>query len=88
MNSVGVSPTFLLQTQQKPICSISDSALNSIFVISLQIMLDEAKFVLFSVFDENRSWYLQKNIKEFCADATNVNPKDPEFYASNIMHSE
>ncbi|KAL8180994.1 UNVERIFIED_CONTAM: hypothetical protein K2H54_043513 [Gekko kuhli] len=52
-----------------------------------QIMLDEAKFVLFSVFDENRSWYLQKNIDTFCADATSVNPKDPEFYASNVMHS-
>ncbi|XP_015282008.1 PREDICTED: coagulation factor VIII [Gekko japonicus] len=52
-----------------------------------QIMSDEAKFVLFSVFDENRSWYLQKNIDTFCADATHVNPKDPEFYASNVMHS-
>nr|XP_056714952.1 coagulation factor VIII [Euleptes europaea] len=52
-----------------------------------QIMLDEAKFVLFSVFDENRSWYLQRNINEFCADATNINLKDPEFYASNVMHS-
>ncbi|XP_077165346.1 coagulation factor VIII [Paroedura picta] len=52
-----------------------------------QLMLDQAKFVLFSVFDENRSWYLQENIDEFCADATNVNPKDPEFYASNVMHS-
>ncbi|XP_060105103.1 coagulation factor VIII-like [Heteronotia binoei] len=52
-----------------------------------QIMLDEAKFVLFSVFDENRSWYLRKNINEFCSDAANVNPQDPEFYASNVMHS-
>ncbi|XP_054853023.1 coagulation factor VIII [Eublepharis macularius] len=52
-----------------------------------QIMLDEAKFVLFSVFDENRSWYLKKNINEFCTDAANINLKDPEFYASNVMHS-
>ncbi|XP_061454964.1 coagulation factor VIII isoform X2 [Rhineura floridana] len=52
-----------------------------------QIMSDEAKFVLFSVFDENRSWYLEENIKQFCADAANVNLKDPEFYASNVMYS-
>lgn len=49
---------------------------------------DEAKFVLFSVFDENRSWYLAENIRRFCKDAANVNRKDPQFYASNVMHSE
>ncbi|XP_042335667.1 coagulation factor VIII isoform X2 [Sceloporus undulatus] len=52
-----------------------------------QIMSDEARFVLFSVFDENRSWYLAENINRSCTDAANVNPYDPEFYASNVMHS-
>ncbi|KAJ6663306.1 hypothetical protein lerEdw1_010442 [Lerista edwardsae] len=52
-----------------------------------QMISDEAKFVLFSVFDENRSWYLAENIRRFCADAANVNPKDPGFYFSNVMHS-
>nr|XP_028570220.1 coagulation factor VIII isoform X5 [Podarcis muralis] len=52
-----------------------------------QMMSDEARFVLFSVFDENLSWYLKENINQSCSDAANVNPQDPEFYASNVMHS-
>uniref|UniRef100_A0A8B9ZTA3 Coagulation factor VIII n=1 Tax=Anas zonorhyncha TaxID=75864 RepID=A0A8B9ZTA3_9AVES len=30
-----------------------------------QIMSDETRLVLFSVFDENRSWYLEENIRRF-----------------------
>nr|XP_060612582.1 coagulation factor VIII-like [Anolis sagrei ordinatus] len=52
-----------------------------------QIMSDEARFMLFSVFDENRSWYLAENINRSCSDAANVNPHNPKFYASNVMHS-
>ncbi|XP_070615909.1 coagulation factor VIII isoform X1 [Erythrolamprus reginae] len=52
-----------------------------------QMIADEARFVLFSVFNENWSWYLSENIKRFCSDAANVNPLDPEFYASNLMYS-
>ncbi|XP_074820393.1 coagulation factor VIII isoform X2 [Natator depressus] len=52
-----------------------------------QMMSDETRFVLFSVFDENHSWYLAENIQQFCTDAATVNPQDPEFYASNVMHS-
>nr|XP_020660343.1 coagulation factor VIII [Pogona vitticeps] len=53
----------------------------------VQIMSDEARYVLFSVFDENRSWYLAENINRSCSDAATVNPQDPEFYASNVMYS-
>ncbi|KAM7161054.1 coagulation factor VIII [Macrochelys suwanniensis] len=52
-----------------------------------QMMSDETRFVLFSVFDENHSWYLAENIQQFCTDAATVNPQDPEFYASNVIHS-
>ncbi|XP_053129973.1 coagulation factor VIII isoform X2 [Hemicordylus capensis] len=52
-----------------------------------QMISDEAKFVMFSVFDENRSWYLAENIQRFCTDAASINHRDPEFYASNVMHS-
>ncbi|XP_054071569.1 coagulation factor VIII isoform X1 [Rissa tridactyla] len=52
-----------------------------------QIMSDNARFVLFSVFDENRSWYLEENIKRFCTDAAHVDTQDPQFYASNVMHT-
>ncbi|CAN8188416.1 unnamed protein product [Coccothraustes coccothraustes] len=52
-----------------------------------QIMSDNMKLVLFSVFDENYSWYLEENIKRFCSDAAHVDTQDPQFYASNVMHT-
>uniref|UniRef100_H0Z961 Coagulation factor VIII n=1 Tax=Taeniopygia guttata TaxID=59729 RepID=H0Z961_TAEGU len=52
-----------------------------------QIMSDNMKLVLFSVFDENHSWYLEDNIKRFCSDAAHVDTQDPQFYASNVMHT-
>ncbi|XP_009462474.1 PREDICTED: coagulation factor VIII [Nipponia nippon] len=52
-----------------------------------QIMSDNTRLVLFSVFDENRSWYLEENIRRFCTDAARVDTQDPQFYASNVMHT-
>uniref|UniRef100_A0A8C2TIF7 Coagulation factor VIII n=1 Tax=Coturnix japonica TaxID=93934 RepID=A0A8C2TIF7_COTJA len=52
-----------------------------------QIMSDDMRLVLFSVFDENRSWYLEENIRRFCTDADHVDKQDPQFYASNMMHT-
>ncbi|XP_021262077.1 coagulation factor VIII isoform X1 [Numida meleagris] len=52
-----------------------------------QIMSDDMRLVLFSVFDENRSWYLEENIRRFCTDAAHVDTQDPQFYASNVMHT-
>ncbi|XP_029463058.1 coagulation factor VIII [Rhinatrema bivittatum] len=52
-----------------------------------QMMSDKERFLLFSVFDENLSWYLEENIRKFCWDPAAVDPKDPEFYTSNVMHS-
>ncbi|XP_030304661.1 coagulation factor VIII isoform X1 [Calypte anna] len=52
-----------------------------------QIMSDKTRLVLFSVFDENRSWYLEENIRRFCTDAAHVDTQDPYFYASNMMHT-
>ncbi|KAM6323128.1 coagulation factor VIII [Podargus strigoides] len=52
-----------------------------------QIMSDNTRLVLFSVFDENRSWYLEENIRRFCTDAAHVDTQDPQFYASNVMHT-
>uniref|UniRef100_A0A8C5X6J4 Coagulation factor VIII n=1 Tax=Malurus cyaneus samueli TaxID=2593467 RepID=A0A8C5X6J4_9PASS len=49
--------------------------------------VDNMKLVLFSVFDENHSWYLKENIRRFCSDAAHVDPQDPQFYASNVMHT-
>ncbi|KFQ45995.1 Coagulation factor VIII [Nestor notabilis] len=52
-----------------------------------QMMSDRTRFVLFSVFDENHSWYLEENIRRFCTDAAHVDIQDPQFYASNVMHT-
>uniref|UniRef100_A0A672PMP3 ferroxidase n=1 Tax=Sinocyclocheilus grahami TaxID=75366 RepID=A0A672PMP3_SINGR len=53
--------------------------------------VDEDFILMFSVVDENLSWYLEENIKMFCSDkdATNKlkNNTDEEFRESNLMHS-
>ncbi|KAJ1102434.1 hypothetical protein NDU88_007484 [Pleurodeles waltl] len=52
-----------------------------------ELISDKERFLLFSVFDENQSWYLQENIQRFCRHPATVDPQDPDFYASNVMHS-
>ncbi|XP_012589923.1 PREDICTED: coagulation factor VIII [Condylura cristata] len=52
-----------------------------------QMMSDKRNVILFSVFDENQSWYLAENMQRFLPSADGVPPQDPEFQASNIMHS-
>lgn len=42
-------------------------------------------FLLFSVMDENESWYLEENIKKFGSDDSN--PNNEEFQESNKMHA-
>lgn len=53
--------------------------------------VDEDFVLMFSVVDENLSWYLEENIERFCADpdATKelMNDINEEFRESNLMHS-
>lgn len=49
-------------------------------------MSDKRNVILFSVFDENKSWYLTENIQRFLP--SGVQPQDPEFQVSNVMHSK
>lgn len=42
---------------------------------------------MFTVFDENKSWYLDDNIASY-SEPAKVKKEDPEFYKSNVMHSE
>lgn len=42
---------------------------------------------MFSVVDENLSWYLEDNIKK-CLDPEGVTVDDPDFEESNLMHGE
>lgn len=53
----------------------------------LQLRADKEQHAVFSVFDENKSWYLDDNIRSYC-DRSKVNKADPNFYKSNVMHSE
>ncbi|XP_067314180.1 coagulation factor VIII [Pseudorasbora parva] len=48
---------------------------------------DKEKKLLFTVFDENRSWYIEENIKRNSEDPTRINRNDPDFYNSNVMHT-
>ncbi|KAH0624064.1 hypothetical protein JD844_007393 [Phrynosoma platyrhinos] len=43
--------------------------------------------LLFMVFDENESWYLDENIKTYSANPEDVNKEDEEFIESNKMHA-
>ncbi|CAH2246886.1 ceruloplasmin [Pelobates cultripes] len=48
---------------------------------------DFDEFILmFSVIDENLSWYLDENIKTFCTDPDSVDKEDEDFKESNKMH--
>uniref|UniRef100_A0A3Q4HQX0 Coagulation factor V n=1 Tax=Neolamprologus brichardi TaxID=32507 RepID=A0A3Q4HQX0_NEOBR len=47
---------------------------------------DKEQHAMFAVFDENKSWYLEDNIHQYC-NQSKVNREDPEFYKSNIMHT-
>ncbi|KAG8580846.1 hypothetical protein GDO81_007441 [Engystomops pustulosus] len=44
-------------------------------------------FMMPNVFDENKSWYLAENIAQFTKNPNTVNPEDPDFQESNMMHS-
>lgn len=46
--------------------------------------MDEEFFLLFSVMDENMSWYLDENIEMFGSNKTDV--EDEDFQESNKMH--
>ncbi|XP_035242447.1 hephaestin-like protein 1a [Anguilla anguilla] len=49
--------------------------------------VDKDFFLMFSVVDENLSWYLEENIETFCSDPAGVDPEDKDFQKSNKMHA-
>ncbi|XP_012658052.1 coagulation factor V [Otolemur garnettii] len=54
----------------------------------IQRAADMEQQVVFAVFDENKSWYIEDNINKFCENPEEVNRDDPKFYESNIMSSK
>ncbi|KAM4546532.1 ferroxidase HEPHL1 [Fundulus diaphanus] len=57
--------------------SASESARNDV---------DQDIYLMFSVVDENLSWYLKENIQR-CIDPDGVSMDDPDFEESNLMHA-
>ncbi|XP_060090604.1 coagulation factor V [Heteronotia binoei] len=53
----------------------------------VQNKADEEQHAVFAVFDENKSWYLEDNIKQYCSNPSTVKRDDPKFYKSNVMHT-
>ncbi|NXM20167.1 HPHL1 protein, partial [Ploceus nigricollis] len=49
--------------------------------------IDREFYLLFSIFDENDSWYLNKNIEAFTGDPSKVDANDADFMESNKMHA-
>ncbi|NXP76050.1 HPHL1 protein, partial [Ramphastos sulfuratus] len=49
--------------------------------------IDREFYLLFSIFDENDSWYLTKNIETFTGDPSKVDENDADFKESNKMHA-
>ncbi|KAM6292526.1 coagulation factor V [Porphyrio hochstetteri] len=53
----------------------------------MQKKADVEQQAMFAVFDENKSWYIEDNIKDYCSNPTSVKRDDPKFYNSNVMHT-
>ncbi|XP_062287799.1 coagulation factor V [Scomber scombrus] len=66
-----------------PILICKSQSLN---VRNVQLRADKEQHAMFAVFDENKSWYLDDNIRQFC-DRSKVNKADPDFYKYNVMHT-
>ncbi|RXM94876.1 Hephaestin-like protein 1 [Acipenser ruthenus] len=53
----------------------------------LQRGVDKEFYLLFTVFDENLSWYLEGNIERFVAEPSSIDQMDEDFQESNKMHA-
>lgn len=48
--------------------------------------VDQEFIIMFTLVDENQSWYLDENIKHFCTEPNSVDKEDAVFQRSNKMH--
>lgn len=49
--------------------------------------VDQDVFLMFTVVNENLSWYLEDNVQT-CSDSAGIDREDPVFEESNLMHGE
>ncbi|XP_070694535.1 coagulation factor V [Pempheris klunzingeri] len=66
-----------------PILICKSQSLN---VRNVQLKADKEQHAMLAVFDENKSWYLDDNIRQYC-ERSKVNKADTDFYQSNVMHT-
>uniref|UniRef100_A0A3B3DA01 ferroxidase n=1 Tax=Oryzias melastigma TaxID=30732 RepID=A0A3B3DA01_ORYME len=66
-----------------PILICKSQSLN---VRNVQLRADKEQQAVFAMFDENKSWYLDDNIRLY-SDFSKVNKFDQDFYNSNLMHT-
>lgn len=52
----------------------------------MQLGSDKEWSLIFAVFDENRSWYIDENMQKSSQNSRNTS--DPEFYDSNVIYSK
>lgn len=50
--------------------------------------VDREFVIMFTLVDENQSWYLDENIRQFCTSPNSVDKSDAVFQRSNKMHGE
>lgn len=75
MSHLSVDAGILKETNNQ-VESFTESARNDV---------DQDVFLMFTVVDENLSWYADDNIQK-CTDPDGVDPEDPDFMESNMMH--
>uniref|UniRef100_A0A8C1IRQ3 Coagulation factor VIII, procoagulant component n=1 Tax=Cyprinus carpio TaxID=7962 RepID=A0A8C1IRQ3_CYPCA len=87
--------TRLYQSMVDPVRDVASGLVGPLIICKSQsldkkgrvVTSDKEKKLLFTVFDENRSWYFEENMKKNSEDPTKIDRKDPDFYNSNVMHS-
>uniref|UniRef100_A0A671RSP7 Coagulation factor VIII-like n=1 Tax=Sinocyclocheilus anshuiensis TaxID=1608454 RepID=A0A671RSP7_9TELE len=87
--------TRLYQSMVDPIRDVASGLVGPLIICKSQsldkrgrvVTSDKEKKLLFTVFDENRSWYFEENMKKNSEDPTKIDRNDPDFYNSNVMHT-
>ncbi|XP_042625807.1 coagulation factor VIII-like [Cyprinus carpio] len=87
--------TRLYQSMVDPVRDVASGLVGPLIICKSQsldkkgrvVTSDKEKKLLFTVFDENRSWYFEENMKKNSEDPTKIDRNDPDFYNSNVMHT-
>uniref|UniRef100_A0A8C1N046 Venom prothrombin activator oscutarin-C non-catalytic subunit-like n=1 Tax=Cyprinus carpio TaxID=7962 RepID=A0A8C1N046_CYPCA len=53
---------------------------------NVQLKADKEQHAMFTVFDENKSWYHDENINTYCSDPRRVKRDDPDVVDSYLVH--